>query len=139
MPFQQPFKYVFVTAEKFQGPDKFIIYKDFMSDKPIGETAFYTNMHPVTLEDATKMVQETMKQVGQPFKVVNAVYGKNNGHAVQNLGTNWTARPMSNCIVVQIEAIPQQGPKVSGGSKRKIHTGSRGGKYYIKNGKKIYI
>jgi hypothetical protein len=80
-----------------------------------------------------------MEQVGQPFRVVNAVYGKNNGHAVQNLGTNWTARPRSNCIVVQIEAIPQQGPKVSGGSKRKIHTGSRGGKYYIKNGKKIYI
>jgi len=27
----------------------------------------------------------------------------------------------------------------NGGSKKKIHTGKRGGKYYIKNGKKVYV
>jgi len=28
---------------------------------------------------------------------------------------------------------------IYGGSKKKIHTGKRGGKYYIKNGKKVYV
>jgi len=110
-----------------------------------------TNIFAFGLNDAKskleKYIQEKNELKGK-VKVKNSMYAHKLKKGIYITEFGRSTSLLAKYIVCQLEEIvsnrqsnaPYNTPSTPyGGSKKKIHTGKRGGKYYIKNGKKVYV